>query len=1533
MDGDEALSVAVEKLLGDPRTDPGFDVRGVRQAARAVRLLDEGLRNGLGVYRLMAEGGQKGAETLSSDRLQILSEMVQNADDAGASEIRAIWRPTELLITHDGEGVRLRDVLLLGLPWLSGKARDAEATGRFGIGLATLRALSTAWEVHCHPFHVRFADLNLEPVEPLDLSGDIVGEAWTVFRIPLEPDALSPAELFRWFDTWSDSSLLFLRHLQQITVLRDDPGTARSSEVRSSAVLRLSWRDVGLQRLPVGGTEANVGVREARTTDGSLWRVYDTRVASFGERTRRHKASGLSMPVAVALPLGSDAAGSVHAGLPVVPLDVAVRVNAQFDPVISREEFATSQLNDALVPLVADLWEAAVLDVLGHVEPSAWHLVPLPSQSDATAPARLQHALRAALLDRARNQVAERLSLSLPHDVVAPLSDLAVEEAALSGVIDRADVAQLAGLPHAYPENARDQAGRWRRVLADWRSHGRTGLHDEVQISHAVGLLRNPEYEVGRTIRLTAAAIEAGLGHLIALEPSVVTADARRLKPDSHAYVFAEAEGSGPLDELGVVVDLHPAYREDNRWSRRTVSWLRERSRLVRRDDTVAVLRRIADLGMFGGTLRGEGESRIGQLVALQRALGEVPKKVREQLGPRIGRAVFLDCHRYDADGNEQRRRARPSEAYLSQALESTDGDRFAVAARKTPGLVWVDRSYARSLLPASRNNGLSQTAFLRLLGVAVAPRLVPLLDGTAVKTYEIDHRIGLLQNAASSTTGRRNEMRRLGATHTLDDHICRDLDAVIRDIIAEQDVNERRRRTAALLQTLGKPGLVTSPDQARVQAATAYHGWTVRGQTAALWVWRLREAAWLEDAQGRLRAPTDLRLRTRDAEALYGQDDPGYLHPAIQRATTTRTDVLAALGVSGDPDVPELIARLKQLRARSSSYPGALADGFEAEVFLVYRALAGRLTDGPVDTPRAAVEKEIRTSFLQGLDLVLTDQGWARPHDCFRGTSILRGFRSFALTGPELVPLWTVLGIEEPDADDLVDVLKEIAADGTPPTGERQQVVLEALRSLCASVRTAGAAMSPGLRSKLRWLPLWTSAGWVRKRPVYAVDHPVIARTLADRVPVWQPGGDIQQFTGLLSPLKVSRLEAARASVLDPDGGVPDPQLTQDFRRAVAGLQDILVRDEPEAANAFTGWTWLAELEVRVLPGLRIRLDSGDGGEALELPVDAQIDRTAKALFVSTPEALRTTRGGGLAVASFFSGERTHVGHRWRDFWETDVPDQPSSATPLVSARQHDHEEQQRMNDLLRQRKLTMPGSPATLGTPRGTSAPSSAVPAPRSAAAPPVPAVPSGRPVLPLAVPPVPGPRELHTAAELGQRSPQVSRVSPSVKPARPGEVARRRRVTSLPGPRLGEGAPRERSGPLSYQDRDKEKLVIELLAQFLRKDEIDLHDQRGVLRLGADAVDSNGHFYEIKAHGGAEPTDVSLTSAEFTRALAEGENLSLVIASYLEQGTGEPTLRIIKDPLRHFEVEPVSDVKLKAVRDVDAEALVLQWPADGS
>lgn len=125
----EALTPAVRRLLDDPRVDPEREVSGTEEAAHAVRLLDQGLREGPGVFRRMAEGAQRGAETLPSDPLQVLSEFVQNANDARASQLRFLWRPDALLIAHDGVSVRMGDVLLLGMPWLGGKTADAQSTG------------------------------------------------------------------------------------------------------------------------------------------------------------------------------------------------------------------------------------------------------------------------------------------------------------------------------------------------------------------------------------------------------------------------------------------------------------------------------------------------------------------------------------------------------------------------------------------------------------------------------------------------------------------------------------------------------------------------------------------------------------------------------------------------------------------------------------------------------------------------------------------------------------------------------------------------------------------------------------------------------------------------------------------------------------------------------------------------------------------------------------------------------------------------------------------------------------------------------------------------------------------------------------------------------------------------------------------------------------------------------------------------------------------------------------------------------------
>ena len=63
---------------------------------------------------------------MSSDPLQGLAEMVQNADDVDATEVRLLLEPTELLVSHNGDPVRfaprtgLSDTVADNEGWSSG---------------------------------------------------------------------------------------------------------------------------------------------------------------------------------------------------------------------------------------------------------------------------------------------------------------------------------------------------------------------------------------------------------------------------------------------------------------------------------------------------------------------------------------------------------------------------------------------------------------------------------------------------------------------------------------------------------------------------------------------------------------------------------------------------------------------------------------------------------------------------------------------------------------------------------------------------------------------------------------------------------------------------------------------------------------------------------------------------------------------------------------------------------------------------------------------------------------------------------------------------------------------------------------------------------------------------------------------------------------------------------------------------------------------------------------------------------------------
>ncbi|MDI2129644.1 sacsin N-terminal ATP-binding-like domain-containing protein [Yinghuangia seranimata] len=1606
-----ALRAAVFALLDDPSCGVEFEPSDTGEAAEAVRLLDAGLRSGPAAMRAAVVRTQETADSLSGDRLQVFAELIQNADDAGARAVRFELVEGELRVAHDGRPVRFADVLLLGLPGLSGKAHDPDSTGRFGIGLATVRALSRVWEVHAPPWRVRFDGIGITPADPLPGGSP---DGWTVFRIPLDGVELTADEVGAWFAAWDDSALLFLRSLRVVTA---------TAYGRAVCALELRWPTVGSRvRMRVGACDVEVRIRRAQSASGVAWRVYDTELPMGDGLVRRHKAGRATVPVAVALPSVPGVPGVVHAALPMAAIDVPVRVHAHFDPLVSRRDFVAGAWNDAMVGLVADLWAAAVPGVLGGDMPAAWHLVPgdVPS-ADGLVP--LAARLREELVGRARGEVAGRLRLACSDGVRRPLAELAVEERRLEGVVDARRIAWLAGAVDVVPAASRDGAGRWRRVLADWRAAGVAGLPDEVTIERALGLYGEPGFEVEAGIRLAAVALQGGLERRLLDLAWVVGADGERWRPpvpgSGRVFVRRAAPGQRALaDVLGTALDLHAAYRAETAAARTVLAWLGDRGCVVDADDIAGQLERVARIGDVGRMLPGMPPSAEA-LGALRGGLGQVPDAARRDLGPRIGRALRLRV--VDGAGRAEAL-AAPGAAYLPAVLDPAPVYPFADAARDTPGLRWLHPAYADEL---EADGELDPVAFLRLLGVADAPRLTT--PRTAGKVYATDRHPGpgLPADGECGTTARTLELGRLGADHTLEDRDSPDAVAVAAAIGSDPDPVRRRRRAVALIHTLARA--YAGPKVGRraalsVEAAYGYYGWHRKGRTVPVWIWRLRELRWLDRADGTPTAPDRLYLPTSPVAALFGREDPGYLHTELHEATVAgaggtvgalcaaeestavratpadsdsdtvaarggsaaldvwaaggaddvcaaelvglradtapgaagRAEVLRALGVVGSPGVGALIARLRELRDRDGRLSAAVpfvadvsieplgprgavlqspSDLLVADVVAVYRALAGLLVrDG---SGRGEAERAVRVAFGGREALVLTGGGWRRPAEVLQGPSILGGYRTFVLPEAGLRPLWDVLGIREPDVADLTGVLAEAACDTGARTEQRLGVTLEALRRLAGLVAGAGGpaaevGMAPELRAALRRLPLRCGDRWTARRPVYAVDNRYLAEALGKVAPVWQPGGDLQQFTALLRPLGVTRLEPADATVVCAERSRGDTRLTAAFRSAVVRLQDTLVRDEPDAAAACVDSWWLSGLTVRVLPGLTVLLALDQPNERrrapVELTTEAHIDRAAGVLYVASAAALETGRGAGQAVAAHFARERTRVGHVWRDVWEHERLDAAQPVAPLPSARQRDDAGARHLDRLLRAREEEGGSAVHRLHSSAGE-VDFERQPAPDEADRG------SGR--RPGAEPP--SHRRLVDLAALaadpittGPDRPPGGRAqtapAPVLPPAR--TLPSPDRPPQLPAPHTGGAAPQQHAAVTAYTPQDRETAAWELLRRVLARDGVALYDHRSQPGLGADAVDAREHFYEIKAHAGPEPREVTLTVAEFERALTAGERFSLVVAANLEAGTGRPRLRIITDPLRHLSVERTQGIKVTGLLDTDGVAVIHEW-----
>jgi hypothetical protein len=167
---------------------------------------------------------------LYSERTHFIFELIQNAEDAGATELAFELFADRLELRHDGRPFTEADVRGVCGVGQGGKAADLTAIGQFGIGFKAVYAYTRSPQVHSGGEHFRIENF----VRPF--AADPVPADGTLFVFPFDhdtvPAAVAVAEIGAALTALQPRVLLFLRSIERLRL----DGTGVSSTVVERSV-------------------------------------------------------------------------------------------------------------------------------------------------------------------------------------------------------------------------------------------------------------------------------------------------------------------------------------------------------------------------------------------------------------------------------------------------------------------------------------------------------------------------------------------------------------------------------------------------------------------------------------------------------------------------------------------------------------------------------------------------------------------------------------------------------------------------------------------------------------------------------------------------------------------------------------------------------------------------------------------------------------------------------------------------------------------------------------------------------------------------------------------------------------------------------------------------------------------------------------------------------------------------------------------------------------------------------------------------
>ncbi len=190
---------------------------------------------------------------LYSERTHFIFEILQNAEDAGASEVTFELFEDRLEVRHDGRAFTDTDVRGICGVGKGTKADDLTKIGKFGIGFKSVYAYTRSPQVHSSGEHFRIESY----VRPTAVEPITQADRETVFILPF--DCASPAptaaveEIASALNKLELRTLLFLRNIERIRV--QGVATADAVFERTTTSATPTRRRVNLRKTVAAGIE------------------------------------------------------------------------------------------------------------------------------------------------------------------------------------------------------------------------------------------------------------------------------------------------------------------------------------------------------------------------------------------------------------------------------------------------------------------------------------------------------------------------------------------------------------------------------------------------------------------------------------------------------------------------------------------------------------------------------------------------------------------------------------------------------------------------------------------------------------------------------------------------------------------------------------------------------------------------------------------------------------------------------------------------------------------------------------------------------------------------------------------------------------------------------------------------------------------------------------------------------------------------------------------------------------------------------